>query len=128
MEAICCGNMKAETASVASRRRGRRNGSLLLASELAASDAAERAAAYGRISRSRSCGRHDKIGEMKKNRALTFLMEVFSRNYMGCGGGGSTGVETADDAVVRQKKAKKEKGPPSSWLPDPHRRWPVQGW
>lgn len=118
MEAICCGKMEERASSF---RRVRRSNSTLLASELAASEAA-RVVAYSRLSQSMrmfdepSCGYDNK---RRKNKALTFLMKVFS------------GKNTGEAAAVKGQtveKAAEQKKRRSSWLPDPRRRWPVQGW
>nr|GLL26324.1 uncharacterized protein LOC109177831 [Ipomoea trifida] len=109
MDAICCGKMEERSSSF--RRVGRSN-STLVASELAASEAA-RVVAYSRLSQSMrvydepaSC-QYDK---RRKNRALAFLMKVFSCN-------------NADAIAIKEQKKRQ-----SSWLPDHRRRWPVQGW
>nr|GMC98676.1 uncharacterized protein LOC109177831 [Ipomoea batatas] len=117
MDAICCGKMEERSSSF--RRVGRSN-STLVASELEASEAA-RVVGYSRLSQSMrvydepaSC-RYDK---RRKNKALTFLMKVFSCN-------------NADAIAIKEQTAEKaaeQKKRQSSWLPDHRRRWPVQGW
>ncbi|XP_019182849.1 PREDICTED: uncharacterized protein LOC109177831 [Ipomoea nil] len=143
MEAICCGKMEERASSF--RRVGRSN-STLVASELAASEAA-RVVAYSRLSQSmRVCDepascRYDK---RRKNKALTFLMRVFScKNTDATAIKGQTeqkkrqsswlpdhrgkGMEIegkTTEVLVEQEKKRRQ----PTILPNPYRRWPVQGW
>nr|GMC96995.1 uncharacterized protein LOC109177831 [Ipomoea batatas] len=139
-----------EERSSSFRRVGRSN-STLVASELEASEAA-RVVGYSRLSQSMrvydeppSC-RYDK---RRKNRALAFLMKVFSCNNADAiaikeqtaekaaeqkkrqsswlpdhRGKGMENEEKGAEVLVEQKKKRRQ----PVILPNPYRRWPVQGW
>nr|DAD40720.1 TPA_asm: hypothetical protein HUJ06_015043 [Nelumbo nucifera] len=87
----------------------------------------------------------------KKKKAWKFLSRVLCKPGKSDGGGGgdsesvtdsgadsidgSRGEEAKEDVdtgstskVEEKKKKKKKKKNRSSWLPDPEKRWPVQGW
>ncbi|GAU18514.1 hypothetical protein TSUD_233860 [Trifolium subterraneum] len=59
--------------------------------------------------------------EHKKNkRGVGFLSKVLNFTRI------STPQEAAEMAAAAAEKEKKRKR--SSWLPDPDKRWPIQGW
>lgn len=103
----------------------RSNSSLLLSESITAECA--RVVAYERLSESMrlSSGRDTSClgclegSDKKGSRALALLGKIFSLRKAE---GGPD--RRSDAAVPGEKKVKKR----SSWLPDPERRWPVQGW
>lgn len=126
--------------SSSSWKRLERCNSLLLASELASSsDIArltgyERLEGYERLSQSmrlpNEYGGDCKLISITRKRpaAWRYLGNVFS--FKRKGGRGKVELEAAakppEVEVVAPVVVKKKKR--SSWLPDPDRRWPVQGW
>ncbi|XAR57898.1 hypothetical protein NMG60_11026188 [Bertholletia excelsa] len=101
-----------------------RSGSSVLASELGCSEIV-RITAYERLSQSagiasRDCP--DGFRRRRKTGAWTLLRKVFS--FQKVDGGHMKGRRAA--ATVAPEEEKKNRR--SSWLPDPNRRWPVQGW
>ncbi|KAI3462484.1 hypothetical protein Pfo_019147 [Paulownia fortunei] len=126
--AMFCGSFRLEESS-SQRRLGRSNSSLV-ASELVNSEVA-RITAYEKLSQSMRLTDESSTSHQhcRRNRAWTSVLKVFSykkvlnRNVKRR----QTTVETVAEAprVVAAGDAKKRR---SSWLPDPHRRWPVQGW
>ncbi|KAA8531878.1 hypothetical protein F0562_006406 [Nyssa sinensis] len=96
-----------------SLKLGRSNSSLL-ASELVSSEIA-RITGYERLTESMRLTDELSTDRRRKNRAWKFLVKVFSFRKIG------------DDDVIGQPAEEKKKSR-SSWFPDPHRRWPVQGW
>ncbi|CAK9152409.1 unnamed protein product [Ilex paraguariensis] len=110
------------------KRLGKSNSSLL-ASELASSSEIARITAYERLSKSMRLTGESSGGRRRRNRAWALLSKFFCLKKIG------------DDQITVQRAAKIRAKPPtqvvaeemkkkrqSSWLPDPHRRWPVQGW
>lgn len=95
-----------------SMRLGRSNSSLLLSESITAECA--RITSYERLSESmRLSNECNSQLRRKNNRTWRFLSKVFSYRKV-----------SEDDAP----KEKTKKQASSSWLPDPNRRWPVQGW
>lgn len=119
-----------------------RSNSSLLASELVGSEIAI-VAAYERLSESMrvatvdgySGGRYSRSRRRSQTRGWSFLVKAFSfRKRDGAAAdddvcSGQVVVEEAavkpPEAVVQVAAKKKMK---SVWFPNPHRRWPVQGW
>ncbi|KAK4793482.1 hypothetical protein SAY86_023917 [Trapa natans] len=107
----------------------RRSNSCRLLSE-SITDECARVAAYERLSgsmrlssdRDISClGCLQESNKKGGSKALALLGKIF--NHRKAEGGPDRRPET-DMAVAEERKVKKR----SSWLPDPERRWPVQGW
>ncbi|KAL8211140.1 hypothetical protein R6Q57_005577 [Mikania cordata] len=57
-------------------------------------------------------------GRRNTNRAWRYVSKLFSLKRAGGGDSSDTRRRSAGTVTVR----------PSSWRPDPNRRWPVQGW
>nr|KYP66759.1 hypothetical protein KK1_013067 [Cajanus cajan] len=89
---------------------------ILLSSESVTSECAK-IAGYERLSQSlRISGEHDFSDKHKKHkRGVGLLGKVFSFKKI------SSPHEDPNKVVKKEKKR-------SSWLPDPDRRWPIQGW
>ncbi|PIN00466.1 hypothetical protein CDL12_27028 [Handroanthus impetiginosus] len=131
MAMICgCGSFRHDESS-SLRRLGRSN-STLVESELVTSEVA-RIIAYERLSKSMRYT-HESSPEIKqqqyckKRTAWTSVLKVFSNKKVGNVNWKKrqTTVETvAEPPRVAATDANKRR---SSWLPNPHRRWPVQGW
>lgn len=98
---------------------------ILLSSESVTSECTRIAGSYERLSKSmRLSGEYDFSDQQHKKhnkRGFGFLNKVLSltRNS-----NPHEGPHVAAEAATATKKEKKR----SSWLPDPHRRWPIQGW
>ncbi|KAL3527103.1 hypothetical protein ACH5RR_011759 [Cinchona calisaya] len=115
-------------------KRLERPNSLLLASELAAATSSStlefaKLATYQRLSHSMRLSDEYSGGSSTRGRHTasawsTYLGKVFSFKKMG-GSNGREQVIEADDQAAAAATTKKKR---SSWLPDPDRRWPVQGW
>ncbi|GFY86379.1 hypothetical protein Acr_05g0000180 [Actinidia rufa] len=93
----------------ASSIRLRRSCSSVLVSELVSSE-------IGKITGYERLSGFDE--RQRKTRSWAFLSKAFNFWKVGGGGGG----------VIRRREAEGKKKTRSSWLPDPDRRWPVQGW
>ncbi|TKY70382.1 hypothetical protein E2542_SST06672 [Spatholobus suberectus] len=93
---------------------------ILLSSESVTSECAK-IAGYERLSKSmRLSGEYDFSDKHKKHkRGMGLLAKVFSFTRIS-----SSHEEPNKVAQTVVKKEKKR----SSWLPDPERRWPIQGW
>lgn len=114
-------------------RLGRSNSSLL-ASESISTECA-RIAGYERLSESMRLSSefnlHERRRSRKNRRAWGVLSKVFSfhkaindhdkNNKQG-------GVVEEQEEEEKKNMKKKKKKQRSLWLPDPNRRWPVQGW
>ncbi|KAG1341894.1 hypothetical protein COCNU_05G001230 [Cocos nucifera] len=74
-------------------------------------------AAYGRLSQSMRAF-DDPQRQQHKGRLRVALSRLFSRKD-------GAVPKLATEAVAGKTKEKKKR---SKWLPDPDRRWPVQGW
>ncbi|KAL7231478.1 hypothetical protein ACSBR2_009684 [Camellia fascicularis] len=105
-----------------SLRLGRSNSSVLV-SELVSSDIS-RITSYERLSKSMRLSSAESGGfhRRRKSRAWAFLSKVFS--FRRIDGEGAAENEPKPPQAAAEKQNKRR----SSWLPDPHRRWPVQGW
>ncbi|GAV68769.1 hypothetical protein CFOL_v3_12272 [Cephalotus follicularis] len=100
--------------------RLQRSSSSLLRSESVSAEC-RRITGYERLSESmRLSDELDDVSHRRKKiRAFGFLSKVFSfRKFDG------DFEKKQGQGVVEEKKKKRR----SSWLPDPARRWPVQGW
>ncbi|CAL5188029.1 unnamed protein product [Lathyrus oleraceus] len=88
---------------------------ILLSSESVTSECAK-IAGYERLSQSMKLDEED---EHKKNKKGTigFLSKVLTLTK-------TSTTHEANEVAVEEKKEKKR----SSWLPDPDKRWPIQGW
>jgi hypothetical protein len=76
---------------------------------------------YERLSKSmRQSGEHSTEKKSRRNKDWGFLSKVFSFRK-------TPGVAEAKQGPEKVTNSKKKKRR-SSWLPDPDRRWPVQGW
>ncbi|CAL0311498.1 unnamed protein product [Lupinus luteus] len=93
---------------------------MLLSSELTSE--CSRIGGYDRLSKSvRLSGEHDFIHQNKKlKRGMGLFGKVFSFTRISSSSSSHNGP---DDKVVNEKQNKW-----SSWLPDPEKRWPIQGW
>ncbi|KAI4331425.1 hypothetical protein MLD38_029615 [Melastoma candidum] len=103
-----------------SRRVGRSN-SCLLESELARSDDFGAIVGYQRLSESmRLTGERDYVSGIRpgKKRAGV-VVGLFGRVF-------SFRRQRPEEGRKAEEMKKKKKR--SSWLPDPDRRWPIQGW
>lgn len=105
--------------------RGSNSHSSVLLSESVTSECA-RIAGYERLSKSmRLTGECDfdfSDGRKKNSKVgLGLLSKVFTFRKI------SSGQERPQAAVAMAAEKKKEKKR-SSWLPDPEKRWPIQGW
>lgn len=102
-----------------SYRLSRTSQHILLSSESVSSECAK-IAGYERLSQSERLNREDNFSDQhkKRKRGIEFLGKVF--NF--------TRISTSDDGSKVAETAVKEEKKRSSWLPDPHRRWPIQGW
>ncbi|KAI6697113.1 hypothetical protein NL676_017232 [Syzygium grande] len=110
---------------------GRPNSSLLLSESITAECA--RAAGYERLSEStrlstdpagfglRQGGGGGGGGGRARGRVASFLTRVFS--FVRAPAAGHDGRREAEECGAAKAIKKR-----SSWLPDPDRRWPVQGW
>lgn len=113
-----CGNFRLQKGTSLRLRRGN---SLLLESEHMSLDYA-RFATYERLSDStRLTGEccHGRNEEKKRN--LGFLGKVFSFRRVPVD---LQMKKRPGPASIEENKGKKK----ASWLPDPDRRWPLQGW
>ncbi|KAG5069789.1 hypothetical protein AAZX31_01G162900 [Glycine max] len=95
---------------------------ILLSSESVSSECAK-IAGYERLSQSlRLSGEYDFIDKQKKHkRGVGLLGKVFSFRRVSSPHGVGEPNKVAETVVKKDKKR-------SSWLPDPDRRWPIQGW
>jgi len=118
MERVCR-SFRVERGS--SIKFGRSNSSLLISESI--SSECTRVARYENLSASMRMSNDQDIGyRSRKSRAYTFISKVFSFRKI------SSDCETRQQADMVTQEEKKEKKKRSSWLPDPERRWPVQGW
>lgn len=123
-----CGSFRLDETS--SLRKLGRSSSSLVASELVTSEIA-RITAYEKLSQSMRLTDESTTNHKhcKRNSAWTSLLKVFSYKKVenATVKKRQTTAQTAAEAprVVDVGDAKKRR---SSWIPDPHRRWPVQGW
>ncbi|CAK7339561.1 unnamed protein product [Dovyalis caffra] len=116
---LVCRSFRLERGS--SIKLGRSNSSLLV-SESISSECAK-IAGYERLSASmRMSSEQDIRYRSRKSRAFMFISKVFSFRKI------SGDCETKQQANMVTQEEKKRKKNRSSWLPDPGRRWPVQGW
>ncbi|KAG6767942.1 hypothetical protein NC652_018633 [Populus alba x Populus x berolinensis] len=100
---------------------GRSNSSLLVSESI--SSECTRVARYENLSASMRMSNDQDIGyRSRKSRAYTFISKVFSFRKI------SSDCETRQQADMVTQEEKKGQKKRSSWLPDPERRWPVQGW
>ncbi|CAI9754179.1 unnamed protein product [Fraxinus pennsylvanica] len=106
---IFCGSLSLRFDEIRcpSKRVGRSNSSLV------ASDVA-RITSYERLSESTRY--ESNTGCSMRRRAWSCVMKVFSFKKM------------IDGQTTTPRGAEKAKKRRSSWLPNPHQRWPVQGW
>lgn len=111
-----------------SLKLGRSNRSLIVSESISSESA--RFTSYERLSESmRLSGTDNKYnhGCRKSRSAWGFFNKIFSSKKID----GHDEVNKGQQLVVKdeeKKKKKTAKSSPSSWLPDPNRRWPVQGW
>jgi len=118
MERVCR-SFRVERGS--SIKFGRSNSSLLISESI--SSECTRVARYENLSASMRMSNDQDIGyRSRKSRAYTFISKVFSFRKI------SSDCETRQQADMVTQEEKKKKKKRSSWLPDPERRWPVQGW
>ncbi|OIW11004.1 hypothetical protein TanjilG_22811 [Lupinus angustifolius] len=91
---------------------------IMLSSEL--SSESSRIGGYERLSKSvRLTGEHDFIDQNKElKRGMGIFGKVFSFTRIS-----SSSHKGLDNKVMVKKQNKR-----SSWLPDPEKRWPIQGW
>lgn len=129
--------MMNRSSSSSAWKRLTRSNSLILGSELAVSGSEfgrVTSFPYQRLSQSKwlssdEHGEYKPIISTRKLAGWTYLGKVFSFKRMG--GRGQVVAEAATklpevEVEVLAQVVKKKKR--SSWLPDPDRRWPVQGW
>ncbi|KAL0423902.1 UNVERIFIED_CONTAM: hypothetical protein Sradi_0925000 [Sesamum radiatum] len=118
-----------------SLRRIGRSSSSLVASELVTSEIA-RITAYEKLSQSmrvtaeESPSTNERKQHCRRNKAWTSLVKLFShkkvennRNVKHRRVTVATVAEPPREVVAGDTKKSR-----TCWLPDPHRRWPVQGW
>lgn len=118
MELVCRSFRVERGASI---KFGRSNSSLLISESI--SSECTRVARYENLSASMRMSNDQDIGyRSRKSRAYTFISKVFSFRKI------SSDCETRQQADMVTQEEKKGKKKRSSWLPDPERRWPVQGW
>ncbi|XXG81395.1 hypothetical protein AAC387_Pa09g2041 [Persea americana] len=102
------------------RQQHARSKSILLSSECISAECVA-FATYERLSRSvRLSG--ELTGHRRKSRPWLFL------NCFVFGQQKQDGDDTNRAREDKEKKTSRDKSRWSSWLPDPNRRWPVQGW
>ncbi|KAJ6288456.1 hypothetical protein OIU76_024446 [Salix suchowensis] len=118
MELVCRGFRQERGPSINS---GRSSSSLLISESILPECA--RIAGYDRLSASMRMRNEPDIGyRSRKSRVCTFIIKAFSFRKVSS----DCGTEQPGDTVAREGQSGKKKR--SSWLPDPERRWPVQGW
>ncbi|CAK8539880.1 unnamed protein product [Lathyrus sativus] len=88
---------------------------ILLSSESVTSECAK-IAGYERLSQSTKLDEEDE--HKKNNKGIGFLSKVLTLT--------KTSTTHEGNEVVEKKEKKEKKR--SSWLPDPDKRWPIQGW
>nr|DAD21664.1 TPA_asm: hypothetical protein HUJ06_023127 [Nelumbo nucifera] len=112
------------------------NSSSMLVTKLISSECAKNTG-YEKLPRSVRTTEADECGDaanLKKNIAWKFLSRMICKQEKigdgsDSGSGSSSGVEgVKEDDGSTSKAEVKQKKKRSSWLPDPERRWPVQGW
>ncbi|CAK9152412.1 unnamed protein product [Ilex paraguariensis] len=111
------------------KRLGRSNSSHL-ASELAFSSEIARITAYERLSQSMRFTGESSGSRRRKNRALVLLSKIFCWKKIGGDekkGQGAVETRAKPTTQVVPEESDMKKKRQSSWLPGPHRRWPVQG-
>ncbi|KAL0286444.1 UNVERIFIED_CONTAM: hypothetical protein Sangu_2731400 [Sesamum angustifolium] len=130
---LVCGSFRLDESS--SLRRIGRSSSSLVASELVTSEIA-RITAYEKLSQSlrvtaeESPSTNERKQRCRRNKAWTSLVKLFSHkkveNNRNVKHRRVTVATVAEPPrVVVAGDTKKSR---TCWLPDPHRRWPVQGW
>ncbi|KAJ6732919.1 hypothetical protein OIU74_004801 [Salix koriyanagi] len=118
MELVCRGFRQERGPSINS---GRSSSSLLISESILPECA--RIAGYDRLSASMRMRNEPDIGyRSRKSRVCTFISKVFGFRKI-CS---DCETEQPGDTLAREGRSGKKKR--SSWLPDPERRWPVQGW
>ncbi|KAJ4851456.1 hypothetical protein Tsubulata_014124 [Turnera subulata] len=102
----------------------RRSGSnSLLISESIPSESA-RFLSYEKLSESpRMDDEVDLEHRSRKSRAARFIVKVLT--FRKLAGNSGTTQQAASKVPSQEEKQRRKR---SSWLPDPERRWPVQGW
>ena len=114
-------NKEQDNGDCLQKPRVRKNSSLLISESI--SPECARIAGYERLSASMRMRNEQDIGYgSRKSRVYTFISKVFSFMKI------SSDCETEQHGDVVTREGERGKKKRSSWLPDPERRWPVQGW